>query len=1032
MSTAPAASVCPLCAGPLPDARQPCPQCHASPEWVELGLAMDFAWRRFEEWHKQGRVGETRFRDLAGYYDGRRAEMAEMARNGRPLPEDVALPPRWRCWSCHAVADSPGEYCADCGAPWDSADARSLRFLTFLSREVQKHGEEGRLSLNQAHDLQADVRERRNALGQKLEKQRLPAVTSVTAEPPKRGRRLAPDVAQGADGPAAPRRTVLEILLDPRTIQGLLGGGGALLVIGLVIYLATSGFFKNPVTVAVLLGAGNAAVLVGGWALIARSRYQMAGRALTLLACLVMPLNLWFYHANEILMFEGNLWVAALVCCVLYAASALVLRDHLFVYVLFGGIALTGLLMLAHAHHFHEIALPSTLLVVLGLMALHLERAFPEGEGPFSRGRFGMACFWSGQALLAGGLLLLLGGQAAGWLHEPLFQRWGQASAPDIFSKEDLQLLAIGLVLAATYAYVYSDVVVRRVGAYMYLAVFTLLWAEVLVVRRLHLPVPLEAVIAILALTALALNLLQATAGRASATLARAMPPLGVFLSALPVVLGVLLHFRATNAVFNDLWPLESGDPYTITGWYVVAMLLTAATCRAGAHLCRHTLPWVSAVYFFGTAAATLAGAAGLLSLAGTLNPSLKYLVGTWDHQAAVLMLIPILYLVASHFYRGHSAERPLVWVAHAATAFMIVGVITASLEITPQRFGPISGHPSNRLLALFCAEAAVFYALATGLRKEGWTIYPATAMASGAVWQLLLYFGLVAPEYYALAFALLGFALLVAYRLALMERFEKSGLAPAAFGSANALMSLAFLAAALLALSHLATRTGQLSLGALVPLLLVLAVLSLLAAWLVRHPVWRPWYVVMSIAEALLMCVALEVLSENKWVAAEIFAIVVGVLLLVLGHYGWYREQAPDLARQSDLVTLALLFGSLLTGLPLTIAVLIHRGATHHFSVPDELGMLAAGVVMLGSGFMLQIKSTTLTGALLTLVYLLTLAMLVRRIYELQTAALLIAGGGGLVFAFGLLLSIYRDRLLALPEKIKRREGIFRVLSWR
>ncbi len=39
---------------------------------------------------------------------------------------------------------------------------------------------------------------------------------------------------------------------------------------------------------------------------------------------------------------------------------------------------------------------------------------------------------------------------------------------------------------------------------------------------------------------------------------------------------------------------------------------------------------------------------------------------------------------------------------------------------------------------------------------------------------------------------------------------------------------------------------------------------------------------------------------------------------------------------------------------------------------------------------------------------------------------------GGGTIFATGILLSIYRDRLLMLPEQVKRREGIFRVLSWR
>src|SRR5207248_2650401 len=142
--------------------------------------------------------------------------------------------------------------------------------------------------------------------------------------------------------------------------------------------------------------------------------------------------------------------------------------------------------------------------------------------------------------------------------------------------------------------------------------------------------------------------------------------------------------------------------------------------------------------------------------------------------------------------------------------------------------------------------------------------------------------------------------------------------------------------------------------------------------------------------------------------------------------------EQAPDAARQSESVSLALFFGSLLAGLPLAAAVLIHRSANHHFSVPDELGLLAAGVLMLGTGFMLQLRSTTLTGAVLLVLYVLTLPMLIKQLENLSTAALLLAIGGGAVFTLGLVLSIYRDRLLTLPEKIKRREGIFRVLSWR
>ena len=36
------------------------------------------------------------------------------------------------------------------------------------------------------------------------------------------------------------------------------------------------------------------------------------------------------------------------------------------------------------------------------------------------------------------------------------------------------------------------------------------------------------------------------------------------------------------------------------------------------------------------------------------------------------------------------------------------------------------------------------------------------------------------------------------------------------------------------------------------------------------------------------------------------------------------------------------------------------------------------------------------------------------------------------LLFAIGVLLSIYRDRLLQIPEHLRERKGLFSVLSWR
>jgi len=86
----------------------------------------------------------------------------------------------------------------------------------------------------------------------------------------------------------------------------------------------------------------------------------------------------------------------------------------------------------------------------------------------------------------------------------------------------------------------------------------------------------------------------------------------------------------------------------------------------------------------------------------------------------------------------------------------------------------------------------------------------------------------------------------------------------------------------------------------------------------------------------------------------------------------------------------------------------------------------------MLGSGLVLKLRATTMAGALTMVVYLLSLLLFVHLPKELQTVAVYMMIGGGVFFATAVLLSIYRDRLMALPSEIKRHEGIFRVLTWR
>ena len=986
-------------------------------DWI---AAVDFAQHCFDQWHERGMLRDAAHQLIRTAYE----QLRQNLQAGRPAQADMQLRSADICWSCKRGVPTDTRECDECGAPVHTADARQLRYLVFVAFEIKRLHAAGQLAMAEADDCLAETNERVATLRRKLDAERIPmvipastAVTATVAE-----RETAPSGeprTRRTQTPTEPRRNLVEILLDPRNIQWLLVLGGVLLVIGLIIWLAAAGYFENPHFVAVCLGIGNGALLAGGWALIRFTRYQMAGRAVTLLACLLMPLNLWFYDAQHVIELSrgGHLWIPALVCCALYAVSARLLRDPMFVYVLVGGVTLTGLLILADrdVQGFWEIVRPSTLLVVLGLLCIHAERSFPQEEGPFSRRRFGLAFFWSGHAVLGVGLLLLLGAQVAGdWLYDPLFKSMYQASdaeQPAIVTTEGGRLIALCLVLAGVYAYFYSDLVVRRIGVYIYLAVIAVLWAEVLLVQYLVWKFGwqvelMEVLIIVLALTGLAANLSLSRAAARSLPLLRATWPLGVCLSALPVLMGVFLHFRATAGDRPLEWP------------YVAAMLAAAVSCRASAYLFRHHNPRLSVIYFFGAGAATLLGAVGLLVV---LKPGIP-----WQEQAPLLMLIPLLYLALARLYQGHTPERPLLWVAHSATIVMLISSVGTAFR----GFKPAAEQSLNLLLAAFFAEATLFYLGEAIWRKHVLSVYACTAAACAAVWQLLKYGG-AEEEYYILTFAVVGLGLLVAYRFAMLESMKMANMARAAFQSGNALLSLAQVANALMVLHQLIAGGGRK--GVLISLLFALLVMGLLAVALVRLQAWRRWYTATALANAALVVLVLAVLGNLTLPQKlEITCVVLGLLLLIAGHIGWYRERE----RHSDQVTTSLFFGSVLAALPLAVALIWCRGQKpppfDAFHTLNELGALAVGLLLLATGFMFRIKSTTLSGVFLSVLYLVTLLLFLRVPEKLQTTAVYIMVGGGLFFATGLLLSLYRDRLLALPERIKRREGVFRVLTWR
>lgn len=959
--------------------------------WIIIIETLEFAQEYFQQWISAGRIDGRRGDEVLASLQAQLEEYRKQAAANVTAPViEGLLPP-------HSS---------------ESETSRGFRNWTYISHLLRGLRAERKLPLSQFHGLESEANERLLAMRRRLSREA--GRTAPQSEFRSAVRNVSRVNVFNETVPepkeTTPRRSLLEIILDPQSIQWLLGLGGALFVAGLVILLWINEFF-TPARMAIAMGVGNLTVLVGGLSTIRFTRYQMAGKALALLACLVMPLNLWYYHSHDLITIDGHLWVAALVISALYAASAVVLKDKTFVYVFNLGITLTGLLMIADLPpspaRFWEIAPPATLLVILGLLGIHLERAFPISAGPFSRDQFGLAFFISGHLQLAAGLLLVFTAQLTGeWLYpilfKPIFQAMHLTPSPIC---GELRWLALVLVLASTYAYVYSDVVVRRHGVYVHFAAFTLLWAEVIGVQMLHLEIGVDAMIAVLAVTSLLVHVAHVMiADRSRYT--RSFPVFGLLLGILPVLMGIFVYVRYFGL---RALGLQADDP---ARWsYVGAMVLTAIASRVGAHVYRHTEQLLTRFYFGATGASTMiAAVAGLAALG----------FDSWQEHAPILMLIPIAYLVAAKLYGDRSPAEPLNWVAHAATIVMLI----SSMGSAFQGFtGIVERQPLNLALALFFAEAAVFYGLATAFRKQPLFVYLATLMASGSVWQLLTYAG-VATETYILVFAFVGLGLLIGYRLSIWEQSVAGWLSEAAFQAANTLLSLSFISSGFLGLSRLAL--GTLSwhyIGVSVTLLLM----SLAAVAFVQHSGWRRWYIVTTVGEGALTLLALHHLIHlSPWQQVELFSVIVGLLLLAVGHLGWYREQE----RESDLVSMSLVFGALLASIPLAIATWIDRGHDR-FSIVNEFGFLFVSVLLLATGIMFQLKATTLIGSAMTMLYFVTLLLFVPW-SRLNAIAVVITIGGGTIFSMGLVLAFFRDRLLTLPDRIKNRDGLFRILEWR
>ncbi len=272
----------------------------------------------------------------------------------------------------------------------------------------------------------------------------------------------------------------------------------------------------------------------------------------------------------------------------------------------------------------------------------------------------------------------------------------------------------------------------------------------------------------------------------------------------------------------------------------------------------------------------------------------------------------------------------------------------------------------------------------------------------------------------------MLGLQQVVVYRLSNVKTWVTRGRGLGVFQCGNGILGVACLAAIMQGLAGLATKTGD---WLDIVSLLVTTGAAVLAALIVPALKWRRIYVSAAVALGAVVFLRLNLLIHlNGWQKLEIFCVAIGFAMLVTSHIGLFQEEG---GKRNENVGVGLGLGSILVTVPLVIAALYHRWAGGEPSIYDEMALLTLTIPMFVTGLSWKIKATTLWGGSALVLYLIVLV--VSLAYRPQVAiGIYMAAGGAVVFAIGIVLSIYRDRLKEIPDQVANRTGIFRILNWR
>jgi len=402
----------------------------------------------------------------------------------------------------------------------------------------------------------------------------------------------------------------------------------------------------------------------------------------------------------------------------------------------------------------------------------------------------------------------------------------------------------------------------------------------------------------------------------------------------------------------------------------------------------------------------------------------------TTSLAAALLVLIPVglatlcIALKGKRSIAGLQTSTTVAMTAHLVIRSVIEFTFAASI------FDGL--HPSLQWSAFLAIASCVYWVASLGSAK-GLTRMLSYTAGTLSIAALGHSFGMEFGYFLVLVPMIVGVVIRIAESLkvgggeVVSENGETKLSTATAY--ANLMVLVAGIGGVLLALSRWVVSETD---GTLMLVTAALLVGTTVVSLLTKQQAWRTTFRALIVAlVGASLCVFDGWLAIDGWHKGELCSILGGVILLGLGHVAWSREGD----KQDDAASVSLLLGSFLVAVPLLIGLLAYRFG---FAVDagwmwfHEIAAIAVGLILFGAGVCCKLRSTTISGATLLGIYLLSLLALIRLPDQLQSISVMMMVGGGLFFATALLMSIYRDRLVSLPRRIREGEGVYRILKWR